>query len=66
MLRLPCPAAIATLRRTVEIQRAHWPCVQRLAHTIGYSYAESQRAECDTTITTTRLASLSVVKENER
>ena len=43
LLRPPCAAAVATLRQTIDIQRAHWPCLQRLSHTVTFSYAESQR-----------------------
>ena len=75
LLRPPCAAAVATLRQTIDIQRAHWPCLQRLSHTVTFSYAESQRVSGgagggggghDDTHVTSRLASLSVVKENDR
>ena len=78
---MPCAAAIDTLRQTLQVQRAHWPCVARLSHTISYSHAEAlQRSggggsgsgglsggggQDDTHATMSRLASLSVVKEND-
>ncbi|XP_043229076.1 histone deacetylase 4-like isoform X5 [Amphibalanus amphitrite] len=39
--RKPCQAAIDTLRKTIDIQVPHWPCVKRTAHLIPLSHAEA-------------------------
>lgn len=68
--RSPCQSAIETLQKTIAIQMTHWPCVKRLAHTVGFSAMQAvsgplsgsgDREESDTV---TAMAGLSMQPPN--
>nr|XP_036222137.1 histone deacetylase 4 isoform X1 [Bactrocera oleae]XP_036222138.1 histone deacetylase 4 isoform X1 [Bactrocera oleae]XP_036222139.1 histone deacetylase 4 isoform X1 [Bactrocera oleae]XP_036222140.1 histone deacetylase 4 isoform X1 [Bactrocera oleae] len=62
--RPPCQNAIDTLQKTIAIQSQHWPCVRRLAHTVGLSALEALKIEHDESETITAMAGLSMQSMN--
>ncbi|XP_054731437.1 histone deacetylase 4 isoform X3 [Anastrepha obliqua] len=62
--RQPCQNAIDTLQKTIAIQLQHWPCVRRLAHTVGLSALEALKIELDESETVTAMAGLSMQSMN--
>ncbi|XP_017472106.1 PREDICTED: histone deacetylase 4 isoform X4 [Rhagoletis zephyria] len=62
--RQPCQNAIDTLQKTIAIQLQHWPCVRRLAHTVGLSALEALKIERDESETVTAMAGLSMQSMN--
>ncbi|EEB14313.1 histone deacetylase 7A, putative [Pediculus humanus corporis] len=57
LTRPPCQAAVDTMQKTIAIQLTHWPCLKKLAHTVGLPYAEKEKEDSDTI---TRMAGLSM------
>ncbi|XP_054087596.1 histone deacetylase 4 isoform X10 [Zeugodacus cucurbitae] len=62
--RPPCQNAIDTLQKTIAIQSQHWPCVRRLAHTVGLSALDALKIEHDESETITAMAGLSMQSIN--
>ncbi|XP_049310232.1 histone deacetylase 4 isoform X11 [Bactrocera dorsalis] len=62
--RPPCQNAIDTLQKTIAIQSQHWPCVRRLAHTVGLSALDALKIEHDESETITAMAGLSMQSMN--
>ncbi|XP_067642034.1 histone deacetylase 4 isoform X2 [Eurosta solidaginis] len=62
--RQPCQNAIDTLQKTIAIQLQHWPCVRRLAHTVGLSAIDALKIERDESDTITAMAGLSMQSMN--
>ncbi|CAD7091315.1 unnamed protein product [Hermetia illucens] len=60
LARPPCQNAIDTLQKTIAIQMSHWPCVRRLAHTVGMSAMHALKAEREESETVTAMAGLSM------
>lgn len=58
--RPPCQSAIETLQKTIAIQMTHWPCVKRLAHTVGLSALQALKSEHEESETVNAMASLSM------
>lgn len=58
LTRPPCQAAIDTMQKTIAIQLSHWPCLNKLAHTVGLPYAEKDKDDSSDTVT--RMAGLSM------
>ncbi|XP_031625009.1 histone deacetylase 4 isoform X4 [Contarinia nasturtii] len=58
--RTPCQNAIDTLQKTIAIQMSHWPCVKRLAHTVGMSAIQAMKCEREESETLTAMAGLSM------
>lgn len=63
--RPPCISAIETLQKTIAIQMTHWPCVKRLAHTVGFSVAQALSSEHEESETVTAMAGLSMQAPNK-
>ncbi|XP_035253696.1 histone deacetylase 5 isoform X2 [Anguilla rostrata] len=59
----PCPKAVASLERVIEIQSKHWNCVEPLAPTVGQSLMEAQHRDKEEADTVTAMASLTVDNE---
>ncbi|KAI1884148.1 hypothetical protein AGOR_G00223460 [Albula goreensis] len=59
----PCPKAVASLERVIEIQSKHWSCLERLAPTVGQSLMEAQHRDKEEADTVTAMASLTVDNE---
>lgn len=62
--RPPCQSAIETLQKTIAIQMTHWPCVKRLAHTVGFSAMQAMNSEHEESETVTAMAGLSMQPPN--
>lgn len=62
--RPPCQSAIETLQKTIAIQMSHWPCVKRLAHTVGLSAVQALNSEHEESETITAMAGLSMQPPN--
>jgi len=58
--RAPCQNAVDTLQKTIAIQLAHWPCLKRLAPTVGLSALDALQKERDEAETVTAMAGLSM------
>ncbi|KAL4630863.1 histone deacetylase 5-like isoform X2 [Arapaima gigas] len=56
----PCPKAVASLEKVIDIQSKHWSSVQRFAPTVGQSMVEAQRREKEEADTVSAMASLTV------
>ncbi|XP_068192044.1 histone deacetylase 5 isoform X2 [Antennarius striatus] len=66
----PCPKAWASLERVIEIQSKHWPCLQSLSQTSGYSVSDgplkgAQGQSEDEAETVSAMASLTVDAEQQ-
>ncbi|XP_064177799.1 histone deacetylase 5-like isoform X2 [Anguilla rostrata] len=59
----PCPKAVASLEKVIEIQSKHWSSVQCFAPTVGQSLLEAERREKDEADTVNAMASLTVDPE---
>ncbi|KAG2460781.1 HDAC5 deacetylase, partial [Polypterus senegalus] len=59
----PCPKAVASLEKVIEIQSKHWGSIVRYASTVGLSLLEAQKREKEEAETVTAMASLSVDTE---
>ncbi|XP_029110029.1 histone deacetylase 5 isoform X2 [Scleropages formosus] len=56
----PCPKAVASLERVIDIQRKHWTSVQRFAPTVAQSLLEAQWREKEEADALIAMASLTV------
>uniref|UniRef100_A0A8C9W9S8 Histone deacetylase n=1 Tax=Scleropages formosus TaxID=113540 RepID=A0A8C9W9S8_SCLFO len=59
----PCPKAVASLEKVIDIQSKHWSSVQRFAPTVAQSAVEAQRREKEEADTVSAMASLTVDPE---
>ncbi|XP_061113856.1 histone deacetylase 7 isoform X2 [Conger conger] len=56
----PCPNAVRSLQRVLQIHGQYWLSVRRFVHTVELSYLGAQKRDCEETDTVNALASLSV------
>lgn len=56
--RPPCQAAIDTMQKTIALQLSHWPCLDKLAHTVVLPYGGKEKDDSSDTVT--RMAGLSM------
>ncbi|KAJ8251881.1 hypothetical protein GJAV_G00226470 [Gymnothorax javanicus] len=63
LMQRPCPKAVASLERVIEIQSKHWSCLERLAPTVGQSLMEAEPRDAEEADTVTAMASLTVDNE---
>ncbi|KAL4657833.1 histone deacetylase 5-like [Arapaima gigas] len=61
----PCPKAVASLERVIDIQKKHWSSVQRFAPTVGQSLLEAQWREKEEADALVAMASLTVDTERD-
>nr|XP_023676641.1 histone deacetylase 5 [Paramormyrops kingsleyae] len=63
MQQKPCPKAVTSLEKVIEIQSKHWSSVQRFSSAAGLSLLEAQRREKEEADTVSAMASLTVDAE---
>ncbi|XP_048871351.1 LOW QUALITY PROTEIN: histone deacetylase 5 [Brienomyrus brachyistius] len=59
----PCPKAVTSLEKVIEIQSKHWSSVQRFSSAAALSLLEAQRREKEEADTVSAMASLTVDAE---
>ncbi|XP_048872627.1 histone deacetylase 7 isoform X3 [Brienomyrus brachyistius] len=56
----PCPNAVRSLQKVLQVHSQYWQSVKRVAHTVEMSFLEAQKHDCEEVDTVNALACLSV------
>uniref|UniRef100_A0A3B3T488 histone deacetylase n=1 Tax=Paramormyrops kingsleyae TaxID=1676925 RepID=A0A3B3T488_9TELE len=63
----PCPNAVRSLQKVLQVHSQYWQSVKRVAHTVEMSFLDAQKHDCEEVDTVNALACLSVgVLANKR